>query len=197
MRICWVSIVYILHWCYLQIPPLLQGSRFLHNNVSSRFRTAIFAGPLARHTALIMGCQESECSCKDEAYIKLFFFFRNNRKIAIPQEGGDAKLLCQGQTSRARLCSCEPSLWIDWNLQPPFPACTSCVPLFSVREHFGCNSRNTLCVQLFIAFCWCTWWCQVPVCIFVSLGEVRHTQLSKYHVLVGREEKATFSLGFV
>lgn len=67
------------------------------------------------------------------------------------------------------------------------------VSLFSVKESFGCRH----CVQLFIALCWCNWWCQVPVHIFASLKRARHIQLSKYHVLVRRERKTTSSLGFV
>lgn len=92
-----MSIVYILRWSYLQIPPLLQGSRFLHNNVFSRLRKYVFVGPLARHTALLMGCRAGERSFREEAYIKLFL--RNNRKIAIPQEGGG----CRAALPRADL----------------------------------------------------------------------------------------------
>lgn len=145
------------------------------------------------------GLLGAERSCRDEAYIKLFW--RKNRKIGIPSEGGGcgaalprADLAHQGVQSGAESLS---RLKSAASISAVILGYTSWVPLFPVKEHFGCNSRSRLCVQLFFAFCWCNWWCQVLVCIFASLGRARHIQLSKYHILVGREEKATFSLGFV
>lgn len=147
-----MSIVYILCWCYLQIPPLLQGSRFPHNNFSSRLRKAVFVGPLARQAALLVGCRRGECSCREKAYINIFLFVINNRKIAIPQEA-EWCLAALPRTDHARQhvqlgTKSLNKLKSAASISTMILTHTLWISVLSVKKNFGC--RDCAAVYCFV-----------------------------------------------
>lgn len=109
-----MSIVCILLWCYLHVPPLLQGSGFL---LPSQSQNSCLHGAAGKPRAVLW-----ENPVGMEPGLN---FWRNNKKTAMPWERKEGRR--EGKRERGRHYQ-ERNLRIGQNLQPHLPLwyCTDC-----------------------------------------------------------------------